>query len=104
MSAPPRASLSGLCALLLASYAISSLALCAFLLALCATFSSTSSCYYAGTKEPELAKRLCVSSADGVDWLMEEFNLDPSLVTRLGGYSQPRTHRGKERFPGMTIT
>merc|ERR1712187_1070608 len=32
------------------------------------------------------------------------FNLDLSLVARLGGHSMPRTHRGKERFPGMTIT
>ena len=38
------------------------------------------------------------------DWLVEKFNLDLSLVARLGGHSQPRTHRGKERFPGMTIT
>lgn len=22
----------------------------------------------------------------------------------MGGHSHPRTHRGKERFPGMTIT
>ena len=35
---------------------------------------------------------------------MDTFNLDLSLVARLGGHSQPRTHRGKERFPGMTIT
>merc|ERR1719160_2460896 len=35
---------------------------------------------------------------------MDRFNLDLSLVARLGGHSQPRTHRGKERFPGMTIT
>ena len=27
-----------------------------------------------------------------------------SLLARLGGHSAPRTHRGKERFPGMTIT
>ncbi len=27
-----------------------------------------------------------------------------SLVSRLGGHSQPRTHRGAEKFPGMTIT
>merc|ERR1711920_955928 len=39
-----------------------------------------------------------------VEWLMDAFNLDLSLVARLGGHSQPRTHRGKERFPGMTIT
>merc|ERR1719333_1145862 len=35
---------------------------------------------------------------------MDVFNLDLSLVARLGGHSAPRTHRGKERFPGMTIT
>ena len=35
---------------------------------------------------------------------MDKFNLDLSLVARLGGHSAPRTHRGKERFPGMTIT
>merc|ERR1712137_553793 len=29
---------------------------------------------------------------------------DLSLIARLGGHSMPRTHRGKERFPGMTIT
>jgi len=39
-----------------------------------------------------------------VDWLVEKFDLDLSLVARLGGHSAPRTHRGKERFPGMTIT
>merc|ERR1712038_1625471 len=26
------------------------------------------------------------------------------MGSRLGGHSMPRTHRGKERFPGMTIT
>merc|ERR1719172_178942 len=35
---------------------------------------------------------------------MDVFNLDLSLLARLGGHSAPRTHRGKERFPGMTIT
>ena len=35
---------------------------------------------------------------------MDKFDLDLSLVARLGGHSQPRTHRGAERFPGMTIT
>ena len=35
---------------------------------------------------------------------MDKFGLDLSLVARLGGHSQPRTHRGAERFPGMTIT
>merc|ERR1711862_1022622 len=36
--------------------------------------------------------------------IQDVFNLDLSLVARLGGHSAPRTHRGKERFPGMTIT
>merc|ERR1711953_1093096 len=57
-----------------------------------------------GAKKPELAKVLCQNSAADVDWLVEKFDLDLSLVARLGGHSQPRTHRGKERFPGMTIT
>ena len=35
---------------------------------------------------------------------MGKFDLDLSLLARLGGHSQPRTHRGAERFPGMTIT
>jgi succinate dehydrogenase/fumarate reductase flavoprotein subunit len=57
-----------------------------------------------GAKKPELAKILCGNSGADVDWLVEKFNLDLSLVARLGGHSAPRTHRGKERFPGMTIT
>merc|ERR1711972_680461 len=57
-----------------------------------------------GAKKPELAKVLCSNSAADVDWLMDKFDLDLSLLARLGGHSQPRTHRGKERFPGMTIT
>merc|ERR1711977_523356 len=47
---------------------------------------------------------LCGESAPSVDWLVVKFKLDLSLVSRLGGHSNPRTHRGKERFPGMTIT
>merc|ERR1740133_121317 len=57
-----------------------------------------------GAKRPEVAKVLCANSGGDVDWLVDKFNLDLSLVARLGGHSMPRTHRGKERFPGMTIT
>merc|ERR1711912_147974 len=57
-----------------------------------------------GAKRPELAKVLCENSGRDVEWLMDKFDLDLSLVARLGGHSMPRTHRGKERFPGMTIT
>jgi flavocytochrome c len=57
-----------------------------------------------GANRPDLVKVLTHQSADGVEWLIDKFGLDLSLVSRLGGHSQPRTHRGKERFPGMTIT
>merc|ERR1712139_70583 len=57
-----------------------------------------------GAKKPEIVKGLCENSGTDVEWLMDAFNLDLSLVARLGGHSAPRTHRGKERFPGMTIT
>merc|ERR1719510_1975771 len=52
-----------------------------------------------GAKKPEIVKVLCENSGRDVEWLMDAFNLDLSLVARLGGHSQPRTHRGKERFP-----
>lgn len=51
-----------------------------------------------------LMKVLTYNSAADVDWLIEKFGLDLSLVSQLGGHSHPRTHRGKEKFPGMTIT
>jgi len=57
-----------------------------------------------GAKKPDVVKVLCGNSGADVDWLVDKFGLDLSLVARLGGHSAPRTHRGKERFPGMTIT
>ncbi|CCE73265.1 Piso0_000295 [Millerozyma farinosa CBS 7064] len=54
---------------------------------------------------PELIKVLTYNSADAVHWLQDVFGLDLSIVSRLGGHSQPRTHRGKDaKFPGMAIT
>ena len=52
----------------------------------------------------DLARVLVGGSAPAVEWLQERFGLDLSIVGRLGGHSFPRTHRGKEKFPGMTIT
>ncbi len=43
-------------------------------------------------------------SGDAVNWLQIKFGLDLSKVARLGGHSQPRTHRGNAQFPGMVIT
>lgn len=54
---------------------------------------------------PSLIKVLTYNSADAVHWLQEVFVLDLSVVSRLGGHSQPRTHRGIDsKFPGMAIT
>ena len=39
-----------------------------------------------------------------MNWLQNKFALDLSKVSRLGGHSQPRTHRGDAQFPGMVIT
>jgi succinate dehydrogenase/fumarate reductase flavoprotein subunit len=52
----------------------------------------------------DLIKVLTYKSGDAVNWLVERFNLDLSKVSRLGGHSEKRTHRGGAQFPGMTIT
>ncbi|RPD63819.1 Flavocytochrome c [Lentinus tigrinus ALCF2SS1-6] len=52
----------------------------------------------------DLIRVLTGRSADAVHWLQEKFGLDLSKVARLGGHSQPRTHRGNAQFPGMVMT
>ncbi|GMM35377.1 hypothetical protein DASC09_027020 [Saccharomycopsis crataegensis] len=55
--------------------------------------------------DEKLARVLTYESASAIEWLQDEFDLDLTLVSRLGGHSQPRTHRGKDaKFPGMAIT
>ncbi|KAJ3264047.1 hypothetical protein HDU77_009455 [Chytriomyces hyalinus] len=54
--------------------------------------------------QPALTKVLTYQSGSAVEWIADSFKVDLSLVSRLGGHSHPRTHRGKEMFPGMTIT
>jgi flavocytochrome c len=51
-----------------------------------------------------LGETLVKESAAAVHWLTDAFNLDMTVLGRLGGHSFPRTHRGKEKFPGFTIT
>ncbi|KAE8210755.1 hypothetical protein CF327_g5410 [Tilletia walkeri] len=53
---------------------------------------------------PDLIKVLTYQSGAAVNWLVDSFGLDLTKVSRLGGHSQPRTHRGGAQFPGMTIT
>ncbi|CUI14393.1 unnamed protein product [Bodo saltans] len=60
-----------------------------------------------GGKEGPVSKtvtELARQSGPSIDWLTYKFNLDLSVVGLMGGNSVMRTHRGKERFPGMTIT
>ncbi|KIM24623.1 hypothetical protein M408DRAFT_75649 [Serendipita vermifera MAFF 305830] len=52
----------------------------------------------------DLIRVLTGNSASAVHWLQHKFQLDLSKVSRLGGHSQPRTHRGGAQFPGMVIT
>ncbi|KAG5350492.1 putative fumarate reductase [Termitomyces sp. T112] len=52
----------------------------------------------------DLIQVLTGRSGDAVNWLQSKFGLDLSKVSRLGGHSQPRTHRGDAQFPGMVIT
>lgn len=49
-------------------------------------------------------KVLCNESGPAIKWLTEKFGIDLSLTSTMGGHSYERTHRGKEKFPGMTIT
>lgn len=43
-------------------------------------------------------------SGPSLDWLTHHFGCDLSKLGFMGGHSRPRTHRGKEKFPGMAIT
>jgi flavocytochrome c len=72
-----------------------------------ATFEEdTNTSFHGGQKGPvdPLVKVLTSRSGPAVEWLTSRFGIDLSIVGQLGGHSFPRTHRGKERFPGMTIT
>lgn len=43
-------------------------------------------------------------SGPSLDWLSHNFNIDLSILGLMAGHTAARTHRGKEKFPGMTIT
>ena len=57
-----------------------------------------------GLDATDLQKTFVKESAPCIEWLETSFGLDLSKVSRLGGHSFPRTHRGGEKFPGMAIT
>ena len=47
---------------------------------------------------------MCYDSGPAIEWLIKDFGIDLSVVGYMGGHTNPRCHRGKEKFPGMTIT
>lgn len=53
-----------------------------------------------------LATKLTHTSGDCIHWIQDNFGLALDTCSRLGGHSQPRTHRSKNgtTFPGMEIT
>lgn len=73
--------------------------------------TDTPEVFYADTEfsaaegaRPNLIKTLTYESGPAVEWLMNAFGLDLSVIARLAAHSNPRTHRGTEKFPGMMIT
>ncbi|KAE8352086.1 FAD binding domain-containing protein [Aspergillus coremiiformis] len=55
-------------------------------------------------RRESLISTLTASSAEAVYWLTDEKGVDLSKVCRLGGHSQPRTHRGAgKQPPGFSI-
>lgn len=62
--------------------------------------------FHGGKEGPvsPIVRDLARLSGSSIDWLTHNFNLDLSVLGLMGGHSAMRTHRGKERFPGMTIT
>ncbi|KAK6974761.1 fumarate reductase [Favolaschia claudopus] len=55
---------------------------------------------------PALITGLTANSASAIAWLtnQDKFNVDLSVVSRLGGHSAARTHRDKLGAPGWAIT
>ncbi len=60
---------------------------------------------FPATARPDLIKVLTYQSGPAVHWLQDKFGLGLNRVSRLGGHSEPRTHRSDSKaFPGMEIT
>jgi hypothetical protein len=45
---------------------------------------------------PPLIRVLTHESGPAIDWLMDAFDLDLTVVSRLAAHTHPRTHRGKD--------
>lgn len=44
-----------------------------------------------------LMKVLANESGPAIDWLVESFGLDLSVISFMGGHSNPRCHRGNSK-------
>ncbi|PWY75320.1 Flavocytochrome c [Aspergillus sclerotioniger CBS 115572] len=73
------------------------------------TVSSAGGPYVSATgaekaRREKLVQTLVERSAEGIYWLTDEMGVDLSRVTRLGGHSVARTHRGAgKKTPGFDI-
>jgi hypothetical protein len=45
---------------------------------------------------PALIRTLTHQSGPSIEWLIDSFDLDLSVVSRLAAHTHPRTHRGKD--------
>ncbi|CAH2354663.1 fumarate reductase 1 [[Candida] railenensis] len=52
-----------------------------------------------GLSNAEMVDILAKNSASAINWLTKENNIDLGLVTKLGGHSHARTHRGSGKLP-----
>eukprot|EP00300_Choanocystis_sp_HF-7_P008695 c16056_g1_i4.p1 GENE.c16056_g1_i4~~c16056_g1_i4.p1 ORF type:complete len:220 (-),score=20.22 c16056_g1_i4:205-864(-) len=57
-----------------------------------------------GPQDDEVLAVFGRESETAIPWLENKFGIDLSLVTRLGGHSHARTHRGGGPPPGFAIT
>ena len=63
--------------------------------------------FHGGKKGGEVSpiiREMARLSGPSLDWLTHNFGIDLSILGLMAGHSKARTHRGKEKFPGMTIT
>ncbi|KAL0066007.1 hypothetical protein AAF712_006997 [Marasmius tenuissimus] len=67
-------------------------------------FSNDTKASAGSLARPNLIHALTSNSADALNWLTSRFNVDLSLVSRLGAHSVPRTHRGAGGAPGWAMT
>lgn len=52
-----------------------------------------------GLSNLDLVNVLCHNSKSAIEWLTEANNIDLSVVTKLGGHTHARTHRGSGKLP-----